>query len=75
MVQVVQATFRDGVFQPDERVELSDSTRVRLVVETLEADEPARRVAAWAALEQIWNTSNFSSEGNYSTREERHDRG
>ncbi len=59
MVQVVQATFRDGVFQPDERVELSDSTRVRLVVETLEADEPARRVAAWAALEQIWNTSNF----------------
>ena len=38
MVQVVAATFKDGVFKPDQRPALSESTRVRLVVETINGD-------------------------------------
>jgi predicted DNA-binding antitoxin AbrB/MazE fold protein len=63
MVQVVAATFKDGVFKPDQRPALSDSTRVRLVVEPLHDDESARRDDAWATLQGLWNTSGFNSGG------------
>ena len=39
MVQVLAATFKDGVFKPDQQPALSDSARVRLVVETIDGDE------------------------------------
>jgi len=74
MVQVLAATFKDGVFKPDQRPVLSDSARVRLVVETIEADESARRDEAWAALQRLWNTSTFNSGGHRLTREQLHER-
>lgn len=74
MVQVVAATFKDGVFKPDERPALSDSARVRLVVETIEADESVQRDASWAALLNLWKTSAFNSNGDRLTRDQLHER-
>ena len=75
MVQVVAATFKDGVFKPDQRPALSESTRVRLVVETINGDESARRDESWATLQRLWNTSNFNSGGDRLNREQLHERG
>jgi predicted DNA-binding antitoxin AbrB/MazE fold protein len=77
MVQVVAATFKDGVFKPDQRPNLSDSARVRLVVETIEVDEAgdcARRDQAWATLQQLWDNSQFNSNGDRLTRDQLHER-
>lgn len=75
MVQVVAATFKDGVFKPDERPALSGSARVRLVVETINGDESARREASWATLQHLWNTSSFNSGGDCLNRQQLHERG
>jgi predicted DNA-binding antitoxin AbrB/MazE fold protein len=74
MVQVVAATFADGVFKPDERPALSESTRVRLVVETVNGNETAQRDESWATLQRLWNTSRFNSGGDCLNREQLHDR-
>jgi predicted DNA-binding antitoxin AbrB/MazE fold protein len=74
MVQVLAATFKDGVFKPDERPALSDSTRVRLVVETIDAGDSARRDESWGALQQLWKSSTFNSNGDRLTREQLHER-
>jgi len=74
MVQVVAATFKDGVFKPDQHPALSESTRVRLVVETINLDESARRDESWAALRHLWNTSGFNSTGDRLNREQLHER-
>ena len=73
MVQVFAATFKDGVFKPDERPALSESARVRLVVETIDGDESAaHREESWAMLRRLWNTSSFNSGGDRLTREQLH---
>ncbi len=74
MVQVLAATFEDGVFKPDRRPALSDSARVRLVVETIDANESARADQSWAALQQLWNTSSFNSGGDRLNRDQLHER-
>jgi predicted DNA-binding antitoxin AbrB/MazE fold protein len=75
MVQVVAATFKDGVFKPDEPPALSESTRVRLVVETINGDESARHDESWAALQRLWNSSSFNSGGDRLNRGQLHERG
>ena len=70
MVQVVAATFKDGVFKPDQRPALSESTRVRLVVETIDGDDAARRDKSWTVLQHVWNTSTFNSGGDRLSREQ-----
>jgi predicted DNA-binding antitoxin AbrB/MazE fold protein len=74
MVQVFAATYEDGVFKPDQRPALSDSARVRLVVETLDATESSRADESWAALEHLWSTSSFNSGGDRLNRDELHER-
>jgi predicted DNA-binding antitoxin AbrB/MazE fold protein len=75
MVQIVQATFKDGVFKPDERPVLSESARVRLVVEPIDnGDESARRDASWATLQCLWGSSTFDSGGDRLSREQLHER-
>ncbi len=74
MVQVFAATFKDGVFKPDQCPVLEDSARVRLVVEPIDADEAARRDESWATLERLWSTSIFNSGGDRLTREQLHER-
>lgn len=74
MVQVMAATFKDGVFEPDQRPSLSDKARVRLVVEPLNGDPAERREESWTALEQLWNSSRFDSGGDRLTRDDLHER-
>jgi len=74
MVQVVAATFKDGVFKPDQRPALSESARVRLVVETIDAVDASRRENSWSALQRIWQTSSLDSGGDRLTREQLHER-
>ena len=74
MVQILSATFKDGVFKPDERPALSDASRVRLVVEALDADDARRRAESWEILKQIWSTTTFNSGGDRLTRDQLHDR-
>jgi predicted DNA-binding antitoxin AbrB/MazE fold protein len=76
MVQIVAATFKDGVFKPDQQPALSESARVRLLVEPLD-DESAQRADSrdsWAALRKLWNSSTFNSNGDRLTRDQLHDR-
>jgi len=73
MVQIVSATFKNGVFKPDERPALSDSARVRLVIETID-DEASRHNESWAHLQRLWNTSGFNSCGDLLKREQLHER-
>jgi len=75
MVQVLKATFKNGVFKPDEQPALSDSARVRLLVETIDSDESAAREESWAMLQRLWNTSRLNSGGERLTREQWHERG
>ena len=75
MVQILAATFKDGVFKPDQKPALSESARVRLVVETIDTNEPARTDNSWVTLHQLWNTSGFDSGGNKLTRDQLHERG
>jgi len=72
MVEVM-ATFKDGVFKPDQQPPLSESTRVRLVVETIDGDESVRGEESWATLHRLWNTSTFNSGGNRLTRDQLHE--
>jgi predicted DNA-binding antitoxin AbrB/MazE fold protein len=74
MVQVMAATFKGGVFKPDQPPALPESTRVRLVVEAIDGDESARRDESWTALQRLWNSSTFNSGGDRLTREQLHER-
>lgn len=75
MVQIVAATFKNGVFKPDQQPALSDSARVRLVVEPLDSgDESVRRDDSWATLRRLWDSSSFNSGGDRLTRDQRHER-
>jgi predicted DNA-binding antitoxin AbrB/MazE fold protein len=76
MIQVIPATFEDGVFKPDQQPALSESTRVRLIVETTdEATDESLRQHAWASLEQLWKESTFDSHGDRLSRDQLHERG
>jgi predicted DNA-binding antitoxin AbrB/MazE fold protein len=75
MVQIVAATYEDGVFKPDQQPALSECTRVRLIVEpTNEATGDSLRDEAWASLKRIWAHSTFDSCGERLTRDELHER-
>jgi predicted DNA-binding antitoxin AbrB/MazE fold protein len=74
MVQIVAATFEDGVFKPDQPPALSDSARVRLVVETIDVQEATQRDESWAILQRLWNSSDFNSGGDRLTRDQLHER-
>lgn len=75
MIQIVTATFKDGIFKPDRRPVLPESARVRLVVEPIEGDEPERRNGSWAMLQSLWNTCSLESGGDRLTRQQLHERG
>jgi hypothetical protein len=74
MVQVLAATFKDGVFKPDEYPALADDARVRLVVEPIDRDEAARREESWEMLNRLWKTSTFNSRGDRLNREQLQER-
>jgi predicted DNA-binding antitoxin AbrB/MazE fold protein len=75
MGQIVDATFENGVFKPDDRLDLPAHTRVRLIVEPLPADtEAARRQQAWEAVERLWQQSIIDSQGERLSRAQLHER-
>lgn len=74
MVQILAATFKDGVFKPDESPALADSARVRLLVEELNGEEANRRDEAWATLQHLWESPRLDSGGDCLTRDELHER-
>jgi predicted DNA-binding antitoxin AbrB/MazE fold protein len=62
MIQITAATFEDGVFKPDQRLDLPLHARVRLVVEPLPEDTATlNSQQAWKAVEQLWKESNLDS--------------
>jgi predicted DNA-binding antitoxin AbrB/MazE fold protein len=76
MVQVLAATFKDGVFKPDKPPALADSARVRLVVEAVEGEaDHGLRESSWDLLQRLWATSPLNSGGDRLTREQLHERG
>jgi predicted DNA-binding antitoxin AbrB/MazE fold protein len=74
MIQVIAATFEDGLFRPDRRLDLLPQTRVRLTVEPLDQTELTRRAQAWDALLRLWQSSTINSHGQRLTREQLHER-
>ena len=75
MIQIIAATFAEGVFKPDQQPVVSEGARVRLAVEPLnEASEECRREEAWATLKRLWQTSTFNSHGDRLSRDELHER-
>jgi predicted DNA-binding antitoxin AbrB/MazE fold protein len=75
MIQVIAATFEDGVFKPDQQPALSENARVRLHIETInEGTEDLLRQKAWANLEQLWQCSTFNSHGDRLSRDQLHER-
>ncbi len=74
MIQIVSATFTNGVLRPDTPLQLLSNERVRLVVVPLEATECQSRLENWAAIEELWRTSRVDSGGDILTREQLHER-
>jgi predicted DNA-binding antitoxin AbrB/MazE fold protein len=74
MIQVVEATFEDGVFRPDRPLEMLSPTRVRLVVEPLDSVQQTISQHAWETARRLWQQAAISSQGHHLTREQLHDR-
>ncbi len=72
---VTAATFQDGVFKPDECLNLRPHARVRLVIESLEeGKKDLEPKPAWDALERLWQQSTIDSQGECLNREQLHER-
>ncbi len=73
MSQVITATFENGVLKPDESLALPPGTRVRLIVESLDASLEAKD-KAWQELEELWEEASVDSGGVRFTRDQLHER-
>jgi predicted DNA-binding antitoxin AbrB/MazE fold protein len=74
MIEVVTATFEDGVLKPDSRLQLPPHCRVRLLVQPLEEDTEEARRQAWEAVERLWQQSALDSQGARLSRDQLHER-
>lgn len=73
MNQIITATFEDGILKPDEPLDLSPHSKVRLVIEPIEpAPEEVR--LAWEELERLCVESPIDSGGTRLTRDQLHER-
>jgi predicted DNA-binding antitoxin AbrB/MazE fold protein len=73
MTQITEAVFTHGVLKPATGLNLRESQRVRVIVESLE-DESADRAEAIARLRAGIQGMQFSSKGPLPKREELHER-
>jgi len=73
-MQVISATFEDGVLKPDQQLNLPPHTRVRLVIEPLQEDTARLRQRAWETIEQLWQQSALNSQGERLDREQLQER-
>ena len=75
MTQITEATFDGGVLRPDDRLNLKQSERVRLIVQSLDGPGSDARRAAMQRLRAGIAQMGFKSVGPYPTRDELHERG
>lgn len=73
MTQTISATFEDGVFKPDESLELANGAKVQLIIAPATAASGDRR-RAWEALEQYRFAHPIDSQGHRLTRDQLHER-
>lgn len=74
MTQVAETVYSGGVLKPTTPLQLRECQVVRIIVEALDAPEPASRAAAWSRLESGIERMNFTSSAPYPSRDEFHDR-
>jgi predicted DNA-binding antitoxin AbrB/MazE fold protein len=76
MSKVINATFIDGVFKPDEPLNIPPQTRVRLLIVDPGIEEySAKEVQeAWDELEQLCQEAPIHSDGVRPTRDQLHER-
>lgn len=74
MTHITDAVYSDGVFKPQQPIDLKDKERVRLIVLTLDAPSEADRAQALKEFRDGVAGMNFRSNGDYPRREEWHER-
>lgn len=77
MPQIIHATYRDGVFIPEQPVAIAADSRVRLTVEAEIAEStPSKKskAAAIAAFNESCDRLSVNSGGKRLTRDELHER-
>jgi predicted DNA-binding antitoxin AbrB/MazE fold protein len=73
MVDSITATFEDGVFKPDTKLDLSEGAKFQLIV-TPSTHSIAARRQAFAELERFRAENPIDSAGERLTRDELHER-
>lgn len=74
MTHITDAVYSDGVFKPQQPVDLKEQERVRLIVLTLDASSEADRSEALREFREGVAAMSFRSNGDYPRREELHER-
>jgi predicted DNA-binding antitoxin AbrB/MazE fold protein len=74
MAQIIEATYSEGMLRPDVPLDLHESQRVRLTIETLSPLDRQKRLEAIARLKEGIRSMNFRSSGPLPSRDELHDR-
>jgi predicted DNA-binding antitoxin AbrB/MazE fold protein len=72
MSEVVAATYVDGVFRPDHMISLPANTRVRLVIEPIDAEQKSKFLEEF---DQLCDEHPIYSTEPYLTRDQLHERG
>jgi predicted DNA-binding antitoxin AbrB/MazE fold protein len=72
MTQVINATFENGVFKPEQPLDLPRGTRAQVIIEQVRS--PEEREKAWAELERLWKEHPINSGGERLTRDQLHER-
>jgi len=73
MTTIVQATLVNGVFLPDQEIDLPESSRVQLTIQTLD-EQRAQALEAWKSILASLAESPLHLGGKRYTREELYDR-
>jgi predicted DNA-binding antitoxin AbrB/MazE fold protein len=76
MSKVINATFIDGVFKPDEPLKLPPQTRVKLMIvdPIVEERSPEEVQKAWEEFDQVCEEISIDSSEPIMTRDQLHER-
>jgi predicted DNA-binding antitoxin AbrB/MazE fold protein len=74
MSSSITATFADGVFKPDEVVDLPTNARVQLVVQQIPEQHDDELNGLWEEFERLADEFPIKSSGPMPTRDQLHER-
>lgn len=74
MVHMTKAIYADGVFKPEEKLDLPDQQRVQVIIQPIEEQADTNHTAALDRFFDHVSRSEFSYTGPMPTRDELHDR-